>query len=113
MTDPVLPQWTPPQPVYSSPYPAVKPTNGLAIAAMIVSIVGLAAICTYGVGSILISPVGAILGHVARRQIRERDEQGAGMAKAGIIMGWVGLALGLLVVAAFIVFVWFMAASAP
>jgi hypothetical protein len=53
-----------------------QPTNGLAIASMIVSLVGF-------------GPVGAIMGHIARRQIRERNEQGDGFALAGIIVGWV------------------------
>jgi hypothetical protein len=35
------------------------------------------------------APVGAILGHIARKQIRERGEQGDGMALAGIIVGWI------------------------
>lgn len=52
------------------------PTNGLAIASMIVSILGF-------------GPVGAIMGHIARRQIQERGEQGDGFALAGIIVGWV------------------------
>jgi|KBSSwiStaDraftv2_1062776.scaffolds.fasta_scaffold49839_2 uncharacterized membrane protein YeaQ/YmgE (transglycosylase-associated protein family) len=112
MTEPVLPQWTPPPPVYGYAYP-VRPTNGLAIASMIVAIVGFAGLCAYGVGSIFISPVGAILGHVARRQIRERDQQGEGMALAGIIVGWVGFALGLVVAAVFAAFVWFVAHAGP
>jgi hypothetical protein len=29
------------------------------------------------------------MGHVARKQIRERGEQGDGFALAGIIIGWV------------------------
>jgi hypothetical protein len=113
MSEPVLPQWTPPPPVYGYDYPMSKPTNGLAIAAMIVSIVGLAGICAYGVGSIFISPVGAILGHVARRQIRQRDQAGEGMALAGIVVGWVGFGLGVLVAGAFAAFVWFVATNAP
>jgi uncharacterized protein DUF4190 len=66
-------------PVY--PYPVAAPTNGLAIASLVCSLAGLA------VG--ISAPVGAILGHIARRQIRERGEQGDGMALAGIIVGWV------------------------
>jgi len=63
------------QPVYQA-YPPVPPTNGLAIASMIISILGF-------------GPVGAIMGHIARRQIQERGEQGDGFALAGIIVGWV------------------------
>jgi hypothetical protein len=55
---------------------AAAPTNGLAIASMIISILGF-------------GPIGAIMGHIARKQIRERGEQGDGFALAGIIVGWV------------------------
>jgi hypothetical protein len=75
----------------------------MAIAAMVVSIVGALGLCAYGVGG-FIGLVGAILGHVARRQIRTRNEGGEGMALAGIIVGWI--ATGLAVIAAAFV-VWF------
>jgi hypothetical protein len=71
---PPQPGYAPGQP-YAQPQYVPQPTNGLAIAAMIVSIVGF-------------GPVGAIMGHIARRQIRERGEQGDGFALAGIIVGW-------------------------
>jgi hypothetical protein len=77
-------------------YPGYVPTqshrtNSLAIASLICSIAGCA---TY-----ISAPVGAILGHIARRQIRERGESGDGMALAGIIVGWTltGLYLGMVV----------------
>jgi Domain of unknown function (DUF4190) len=83
-----------------------RPTNGLAIASMVVSLVGALALVCYGVGG-LISVVGAILGHVARRQIRERGEGGDGMALAGVIVGWIATALGVLIVIGVVaLFVW-------
>lgn len=81
------------------PYPPVRRTNSMALAALILSLVGIA--------SCLTAPVGAILGHVARRQIRETGEDGEGMAKAAIIVGWVltGLmVLGIALYVAIIVF---------
>jgi hypothetical protein len=53
----------------------------MAIAALVCSLAGFA--------TCLSAPVGAILGHVARKQIRERGQQGDGMALAGIIVGWI------------------------
>ncbi len=44
----------------------------------------------------ILAPAGAIMGHVAKRHIRERKERGNGWAFAGIIIGWVGTALWLL-----------------
>jgi hypothetical protein len=80
----------PPQPfpVYAQP----QSTNGLAIASLVCAILGL---FTCGLSSI----VGAILGHVARKQIAERNEGGDGVALSGIIVGWIVTVLyaGLLV----------------
>jgi hypothetical protein len=87
---------TPPgQPGYGYPYAAPK-TNGLAIAALVVSLVSL-------VSCPLIGLAGAIMGHIARRQVAERRDEGAGMALAGIIVGWIGLAIGILIVVFYIV----------
>jgi hypothetical protein len=77
------------------PYPVSPPTNGLAIAALVCSLAGLA--------TCISAPVGAILGHVARRQIRERGEGGDGLALAGIIVGWVLTALLVLFIAFYVV----------
>lgn len=54
----------------------------------------------YWVGSIL----ALVFGYVALRQIREREESGRGMAIAGIVLGWVGMAT-LVVVIVFVLVV--------
>jgi hypothetical protein len=41
------------------------------------------------IGSVL----ALIFGYLARRQIAERGESGAGLATAGIVLGWIGLGL--------------------
>jgi Domain of unknown function (DUF4190) len=66
---------------YGPAMPPPPKTNSLALTSMILSLCGLACGLT--------APVGAIMGHVARRQIRERGEAGDGMALAGIIVGWI------------------------
>lgn len=84
------PQYPPPPypgypqyPPYGQPpgYQA-RTYNGLAIASMVLGILWL-----YWVGSIL----ALVFGYVAKRQIRERDQLGSGMATAGIVLGWVGV----------------------
>ena len=82
----------PPPPGYGYPGQPVR-TNGLAIASLVVSLVG----CLCGVGAIL----GIIFGFVARSQIRQSNgtQTGEGLALAGIIVGFVTLAL---------VIVWFV-----
>jgi hypothetical protein len=69
------------QPAYGQPVYVGRPNNGMAIAALVCSLAGLLTIIT--------APIGAILGHIARKQIRESGEQGDGMALAGIIVGWI------------------------
>jgi hypothetical protein len=67
-------------------------TNGLAVAALIC---GVAQIAFLGP---LVGIPAIILGHVARSRIRQTGEQGAGMALAGLILGYIGLALTVLFV---------------
>jgi hypothetical protein len=78
-------------PGYGYP-PSAPKTNGLAITSLILSIV-----CLAGLGSI----AGIILGFVSRRQIRRSwgTQRGAGLGLAGIIVGFVTLALVLAAVA--------------
>jgi len=59
-------------------------TNGLAIAAMILGIVWI-----YWIGSLL----AVIFGHIALSQTARTGQQGRGMAIAGVVLGWIGLAL--------------------
>jgi hypothetical protein len=79
-------------------YPVRRPTNGLAIASLIVSISSFFAACLcYGVPGLL-GALGAVLGHIARGQLRERGEEGHGLALAGVIVGWIVFGLSLLVI---------------
>ncbi|MDR7280589.1 DUF4190 domain-containing protein [Catenuloplanes atrovinosus] len=82
---------------------APRKTNGTAIASLVVSIIGAFGLACYGAGGLL-AAVGAILGHVARRQIRTNGDDGDGLALAGIITGWIATALGVAIIA-FIVIV--------
>ncbi|MEW1585182.1 DUF4190 domain-containing protein [Micromonospora vinacea] len=73
------PGYPPQYPGYG--YPQPPKTNGMAIAAFVLALIGFTSCIT--------APVGAILGHVAQKQIRLSGEGGAGMAKAAIIVGWI------------------------
>lgn len=77
------------------PYPVPRPTNGMAIASLVCSLAGIA--------TCISAPVGAILGHIARRQIRERGEGGDGLALAGIIVGWILTGLMVLLIVFYVV----------
>ncbi|KAA5828648.1 DUF4190 domain-containing protein [Saccharopolyspora hirsuta] len=86
-----------PQPPYGMGYPPPPRNNGMAIASMCVS---LAAIMTC-YGAILVGPIGAILGHVALREINRNPQAftNRNMALTGIIIGWVVPGLWALLIA--------------
>ena len=56
-------------------------TNSLAIAALVTSLV--------------FSPAGIIMGHIARGQIRRTGEGGDGMALAALIIGYISVAISI------------------
>ena len=81
--------------------PMVAPrTNGMAIAALV---------C--GVGGFFVFPASfaaVVLGHVARREILRTGEAGSGMATAGLVLGYIGTVIGILLILSFIVAVLFL-----
>lgn len=81
------------QPPYAYQAPPSRPTNGLAVASLVLSILGLIGILPL-IGSI----IGLIFGYMAKGQIAQSGgmQGGEGMAKAGIIIGWVTVGLYLL-----------------
>jgi hypothetical protein len=71
--------------------------NLLAVVALVLSAVG--------VVTFVCAPIGAVLGHVARRQIHTRGQANRGMATAAIVLGWgvvTVYSVGLLCTATFI-----------
>jgi hypothetical protein len=72
-------------------YPQPRPTNGTAIAALVVGIVALLS-CP------LIGAVAVYLGNRARNEIGATGQEGDTMALAGVILGWVGIGLTVLTV---------------
>lgn len=82
---------------YGAPFQPTPPTNGMAIASLVLSCLGLVSTCAYGLG-VIPALIGAILGHVARGQIKSSGESGGGLALAGVIVGWVTVAFVVLIV---------------
>lgn len=82
----------------SGGYAPTRPTNTMAVVSLIASITGLTLIPVVG------SIVGVITGHIARRQIAETGEEGSGFATAGLVVGYVGIALLVIAVLAVIAF---------
>lgn len=80
----------PQQQAYGSSYPAAyAPTNGMAIAALILAFV--------------FAPLGIVFGVMARNQIKQSGESGDGMALAGIIIGGVFTAFFVLAIVFFVI----------
>lgn len=82
-----------PHPIVVPPVPTalVTRTNGMAIASLV------CALAQFAVGPLMTIPA-IVLGHLARSQIRRTGEQGAGLALAGLALGW-GVAILCLLVA--------------
>ena len=85
---------------YGPPVPAPR-TNGMAIAAL-----------ACGIGGFFVFPASfaaVVLGHIARREIRRTGEAGDGMATAGLVLGYIGTAIGILLIVGFILAALFLA----
>ena len=87
----------------NAPNPTPRTTNILGIISLICGLLGLVG----GLPSAGIINIAAIvMGHMARSQIRQNpNEDGAGIALAGLIMGYIGLLIVPLVVLAIVVIV--------
>lgn len=86
----------PGQPGYGAPgygppmYPQAMTTNTLAILALVFAFV--------------FAPASIVLGHLAKKQIRQTGEQGEGLATAGLWLGYLFTGLGVLLCIGYIVF---------
>ena len=85
------PQWAVPvTPASFSP----APTNGFAVASMVLGIVGI----TIGwaivfLGAIITAAVAVVFGHVALSDIKRTKHRGRGMAITGVVLGYITLGI--------------------
>jgi hypothetical protein len=104
---PPQPGWGGAPPAWGGPggYAPSPKTNPLATISLIAGLVQF--VCFYFIGAI----VAIVTGHIARSQIKRSNgtQGGAGMALAGIILGYVGLALSVLAAVGIAVFFIFFA----
>jgi hypothetical protein len=85
-------------PPYAGPWPPyapAPPANKLAVAALVCGI------AQFMIGITFLPAI--ICGHIARRQIRRTGDQGDDLARAGLILGYVGAGLVISVVIAALV----------
>jgi peptidyl-prolyl cis-trans isomerase B (cyclophilin B) len=74
----------PPPGFYPPAYPPPRQTNSMAVVAL--------------VGALVFAPLGIVFGHIALSQIRRSDEDGKGLAIAGLVIGYIFTVLFLLVI---------------
>ncbi len=72
---------------------AVAPTNNLAVVSLVAGILSFFAHVVPGVGGLAVAIVAIVTGYMARKQIKQSGEQGMWMANAGIVIGFIHLAL--------------------
>jgi Domain of unknown function (DUF4190) len=84
-------------------YGPQRRTNSMAIASLVLSLAGLI--------TCISAPVGVVLGHIAKRQIRQTGEDGDGLATAGLWIGYILTALGVLLFAGWLAIVIFAIGS--
>ena len=102
-----MPGYGVPQPVVAMPvaYLPVRRTNGLAIASLVCSLLGL--LC------LIPALLGVIFGHMSLSQIRQNGEDGRGLAVAGLVIGYVLLAITALFLVFYVGLVGMVLSSSP
>jgi hypothetical protein len=83
---------------YPPPQTTSQSTNGYAVASLVLGITGLAVL------PVIASVLALVFGYMGRNEIdRSGGAQGGrGLAVAGIVLGWVGVAFGFLILLLFL-----------
>ena len=77
--------------------PPRKPSNGLAIASLVTGILSLV-FFWFCFGGLALAIAAIVLGLLGRRRAKDLEDNGAGMALAGLITGGIGLVVGAVLV---------------
>ncbi|WP_454043742.1 DUF4190 domain-containing protein [Cellulosimicrobium sp. Marseille-Q8652] len=83
-----------PAPYGSGPYPPVLPQNGLAVWSLVLGIASFVLSCGFLTGIPAI-----VLGTQARRAVASGQADNGGLATAGIVLGWISVALSVVAIA--------------
>ncbi|MBP0456193.1 DUF4190 domain-containing protein [Streptomyces montanisoli] len=92
-----------------APYPGSHwgvqpmPSNGMGTAAMVLGIISVVGFCMYGVVGLIAGILAIIFGIKGRRKADNGQATNRGAATAGLILGWIGAVIGLLVIAFIVV----------
>lgn len=85
------------------------PSNGMGTAAMVLGILAVCLFCVYGIPSLILGTLALIFGIIGRKRAGRGEADNAGQALAGVILGSIGIAIGVLIIGGLI---WFFAAHA-
>jgi hypothetical protein len=96
----------PPQQQPPGSYAAARPTNTLAVVSFCLGIAG------YVVLPFIAGIAAVVTGHMARGQIKQTGEGGGGFAIAGLILGYVNVALSVLALVVIVIAVVIIGAAA-
>lgn len=90
------------QPYPGQPYPPayVYPKNQLGVWSLVLGIVGIVVGCVFVTGIPAV-----ILGNNAKRAVAAGEANNLGMAQAGIVLGWISIALGVVAIGFFVLYV--------
>lgn len=88
----------PVQPYAGQPYPPAYayPKNQLAVWSLVLGIIGIVVGCVFVTGIPAV-----IVGNSAKRAVAAGEADNLGMAQAGIVLGWISIALGVVVLGFF------------
>ena len=78
---------TDPAPAAPGAPAALPPTETLAIVSLVTAVLGLTALPLLG------SVVGVVTGHLALRRVRTSGRGGEALAKGGLVVGYIGIAV--------------------
>ncbi|MEU1469567.1 DUF4190 domain-containing protein [Streptomyces sp. NPDC005761] len=74
------------------------PSNGMGTAAMVLGILAVCLFCVYGIPSLVLGTLALIFGIIGRKRAARGEADNAGQALAGVILGSVGIAIGVVII---------------
>jgi hypothetical protein len=81
---------------YQAPPPGAQASQGMAIGSLVCGILSIVTFCGWYL-SIPLGIVAIVLGQMAKGKIARGEAGGAGLAKTGVILGAIGIALSVLI----------------
>lgn len=96
----------PAAPQYGGGYPGyggqtawgAAPANGMGTASMVLGILAVCLFCVYGIPSLILGTLALIFGIIGRKRASRGEADNAGQALAGLILGSIGIAIGVIII---------------